>query len=59
MNLPERPSFTIAPERAFLRRSGEDQNLNQYCLVYKVIDGKIKEITEYLDTELVTSAFGR
>jgi len=24
-----------------------------------VIDGKIKEITEYLDTELVTSAFGR
>jgi hypothetical protein len=28
--------------------------LNQYCLVYKVIDGKIKEITEYLDTELVS-----
>jgi len=24
-----------------------------------VIDGKIKAITEYLDTELVTSAFGR
>jgi len=24
-----------------------------------VIDGKIKEITEYLDTELVTPAFGR
>jgi len=24
-----------------------------------VIDGKIKEITEYLDTELVTSVFGR
>jgi len=24
-----------------------------------VIDGKIKAITEYLDTELVTPAFGR
>jgi len=39
-------------------KTGNDYN-NTYCLVYKVLDGKIKEITEYLDTELVTSAFGR
>jgi uncharacterized protein len=39
-------------------KTGNDYN-NSYCLVYKVIDGKVKEITEYLDTELVTSAFGR
>jgi ketosteroid isomerase-like protein len=39
-------------------KTGNPYN-NSYCLVYKVIDGKIKEITEYLDTELVTSAFGR
>jgi hypothetical protein len=26
-NLPERSSFTIAPERIFFRRSGKDQNL--------------------------------
>jgi uncharacterized protein len=32
---------------------------NTYCNVFKVVDGKIKEITEYLDTELVTAAFGR
>lgn len=32
---------------------------NTYCLVYKVADGKIKEITEYCDTELITAAFGR
>jgi ketosteroid isomerase-like protein len=32
---------------------------NTYCLVYRVIDGKIKEITEYCDTELITAAFGR
>jgi uncharacterized protein len=39
-------------------KSGKDYN-NTYCIVYKLADGKIKEITEYLDTELVTSAFGR
>jgi uncharacterized protein len=39
-------------------KTGKDYN-NTYCIVYKVLDGKIKEITEYLDTELVTSAFGR
>jgi ketosteroid isomerase-like protein len=39
-------------------KTGNPYN-NTYCLVYKVLNGKIKEITEYLDTELVTSAFGR
>jgi ketosteroid isomerase-like protein len=39
-------------------KTGNSYN-NSYCLVYKVINGKIKEITEYLDTELVTAAFGR
>ena len=39
-------------------KSGKDYN-NTYCIVYKVAGGKIKEITEYCDTELVTSAFGR
>jgi ketosteroid isomerase-like protein len=39
-------------------KSGKDYN-NTYCIVYKVGEGKIKEITEYCDTELVTSAFGR
>jgi uncharacterized protein len=39
-------------------KTGKDYN-NTYCIVYKVLNGKIKEITEYCDTELVTSAFGR
>jgi hypothetical protein len=39
-------------------KTGNPYN-NNYCLVFKVIGGKIKEITEYLDTELVTAAFGR
>lgn len=39
-------------------KTGKPYN-NTYCNVFKVVDGKIKEITEYLDTELVTAAFGR
>ena len=39
-------------------KTGNPYN-NTYCMVFKLIGGKIKEITEYLDTELVTAAFGR
>ncbi|MGD2134076.1 MAG: nuclear transport factor 2 family protein [Maricaulaceae bacterium] len=31
---------------------------NDYCFVYRLKDGKIVEVEEYLDTELVTSALG-
>lgn len=39
-------------------KSGEDYN-NDYCIVVTVADGKIRHVREYLDTELVTSVFGR
>lgn len=29
---------------------------NEYCFVYRMKDGRIEEVTEYLDTELVTAA---
>jgi uncharacterized protein len=32
---------------------------NTYCHVFRIVNGKIKTITEYLDTELVTRAFGK
>jgi uncharacterized protein len=32
---------------------------NTYCWVYRIADGRIQEVDEYLDTELVTAAFGR
>jgi uncharacterized protein len=52
--------FVVVQQHATGRKTktGNPYN-NSYCLVYKVIGGKIKEITEYLDTELVTAAFGR
>jgi uncharacterized protein (TIGR02246 family) len=31
---------------------------NQYCFVYRMADGKIQEVTEYLDTRLVDEALG-
>ncbi len=36
---------------------GKDYN-NTYCIILTVTDGKIQEMREYLDTELVTEVFG-
>jgi ketosteroid isomerase-like protein len=38
-------------------KSGKPYN-NRYCFVFRVSGGKLKEVTEYLDTELVTAALG-
>lgn len=38
-------------------KSGHPYN-NDYCFIYRIVDGTIKEVTEYLDTELVASALG-
>jgi ketosteroid isomerase-like protein len=32
---------------------------NTYCQVFTFKDGKVQRVTEYLDTELVTTAFGK
>jgi ketosteroid isomerase-like protein len=32
---------------------------NTYCYVFRIANGKVQEATEYLDTELVTRAFGK
>jgi ketosteroid isomerase-like protein len=31
---------------------------NNYCFVFRLANGKLAEVTEYMDTELVTSALG-
>jgi ketosteroid isomerase-like protein len=31
---------------------------NTYCFVFRISEGKLQEVTEYLDTELVTWALG-
>ena len=37
--------------------NGVDYN-NEYCWWYRIVDGKVVEITEYLDTDLVTTVLG-
>ncbi|MEW6472183.1 MAG: nuclear transport factor 2 family protein [Actinomycetota bacterium] len=37
---------------------GQDYN-NEYCWWYRIADGKVVEIIEYLDTELVVTVLGR
>ena len=39
-------------------KSGVDYN-NDYCIVVTVRDGLIVAVREYLDSELVTTAFGK
>ena len=38
-------------------RSGKPYN-NTYCIVCRIVDGKVKEMVDYIDTELITSALG-
>jgi uncharacterized protein len=38
-------------------KSGAPYN-NKYCWICRFADGKLQELTEYLDTELVTAALG-
>jgi ketosteroid isomerase-like protein len=38
-------------------KSGGTYN-NTYCQVFRIVNGRVQEVTEYLDTELVTRAFG-
>jgi uncharacterized protein len=39
-------------------KSGGSYN-NTYCHVFRIANGKVQEVTEYLDSELVTKAFGK
>ena len=38
-------------------KTGKPYN-NTYCMAWRIAQGKIQEMTEYLDTELVTAALG-
>ncbi|RJF89975.1 nuclear transport factor 2 family protein [Oleomonas cavernae] len=40
-----------------LTKAGVPYN-NRYCYVFRLAEGRLRELTEYLDTELVTKALG-
>jgi ketosteroid isomerase-like protein len=35
-------------------KSGKPYN-NTYCNIFRIVDGKVRELTEYMDTELASS----
>lgn len=39
-------------------KAGKPYN-NIYCMVFRIANGKVQELTEYSDTELITAAFGK
>jgi len=38
-------------------KSGKPYN-NTYCIVSRIVGGKLKEMTDYIDTELITAVLG-
>jgi uncharacterized protein len=38
-------------------KSGKPYN-NSYCYIFRLADGKIQEVTEYMDTQMAVSALG-
>jgi uncharacterized protein len=59
-NIIAEGDFVVVQSHASGRKTKNGKSYNNtYCIVFKVSDGKIKEITEYCDTELITAAFGR
>jgi len=39
-------------------KTGKSYN-NTYCFVFRLANGKIQALTEYLDTKVITATFGR
>ena len=54
--IAEGDTVVVQTQGESMTKSGKPYN-NTYCLVIRVADDKIAELTEYLDTELVTEAF--
>ena len=56
--------FTAEDDRVVVEARGNNTTItgkpynNRYCFVFLLSDGKLKEVTEYLDTELVTATLG-
>ena len=50
--------YVVAQAKAQATTKAGPPYNQEYCFVYRFEDGRIKEVTEYIDTELVTSALG-
>src|SRR5947209_11344075 len=53
--IAEDPYVVVQARGQATTKAGAPYN-NEYCFVYRMENGAIAEVTEYMDTELVTSA---
>ncbi len=53
----EEDRVVVEGRGSVMTKSGREYN-NHYCWIYTIANGKVKEITEYLDTELVNTVLG-
>jgi ketosteroid isomerase-like protein len=58
-NLIAEGDYVVMQARGNSRTKAGGTYNNTYCQVFRLANGKVQEVTEYLDTELVTKAFGR
>jgi ketosteroid isomerase-like protein len=53
--IAEGPYVVVQARGQAMTTAGTPYN-NEYCFIYRIENGLIKEVIEYLDTELVTAA---
>lgn len=51
--------YVVAQSRGHAETTEGRPYNNTYCHVFRISNGKIREVTEYMDTELVSAVFGR
>ena len=55
--IAEGDSVVVEGHGQAMTKAGKPYN-NTYCFIFRLANGKVQELTEYLDTEMVTAAFG-
>jgi uncharacterized protein len=58
-NVVAEADFVVVQSRGKADTKDGRQYNNTYCHVFKIHNSKISEVTEYFDTELTSSVFGR
>lgn len=58
-NIVAEGDFVVVESRGTARTKDGRPYDNTYCHVFTIRDGKIRAVTEYMDTELVSAVFGR
>ena len=58
-NIVAEHDFVVVQSRGHAETVDGRRYDNTYCHVFRIRSGKILEVTEYMDTELTSSVFGR